>query len=122
MREFLCVLFKARSSIEYFMNNGKMKFQFGSLYSFSGRGIGPLPILLPDNTQHSLQTDTHAPGGIRNRNPSKRSASDSSFRPLGHRVRHRVLLLFLNVGTSVMNVGIFIHGQLSFCVVSVQKR
>jgi hypothetical protein len=36
------------------------------------------------NTQHSQQTNIHAPGRIRNRNPSKRSAADPRLRPLGH--------------------------------------
>ena len=30
----------------------------------------------PDNTQHPRETDIHAPGGIRTRSPSKRSAED----------------------------------------------
>jgi hypothetical protein len=36
------------------------------------------------NTQYSQQTNIHAPGGIRTRNPSKRAAADPRFRPLGH--------------------------------------
>ena len=32
---------------------------------------------LPDNTQHSKQTDIHAPGGIRTHNLSRREAADS---------------------------------------------
>ena len=43
--------------------------------------------VLPDNTQHSKQTDIHASGGIRKRNPSKRAAADLHLRPLGHRDR-----------------------------------
>jgi hypothetical protein len=35
-------------------------------------------------TQHSQQTGTHAPGGIRNPNPSKQSAADPRPRPIGH--------------------------------------
>jgi hypothetical protein len=35
-------------------------------------------------TQHSQQTDTHAPGEIRTHNPSKRAAADLRFRSLGH--------------------------------------
>ena len=35
------------------------------------------------NTQHSQQTNIHAPGGIRTRNPSKRSAGDPRLRSLG---------------------------------------
>ena len=35
-------------------------------------------------TQHSQQTNIHAPGGIRTLNPSRRSTSDPRLRPLGH--------------------------------------
>jgi hypothetical protein len=38
----------------------------------------------PDNTQHSQETDIHAPGGIRTLNPSKRAAADPRVRPRGH--------------------------------------
>ena len=38
----------------------------------------------PDNTQHSQQTDIHAPGQIRTLNPSKRAAADTRVRPRGH--------------------------------------
>ena len=55
----------------------------------SGRGIGPSQRPLPDNTQHLQETDIHAPGGIRTRNPSKRAAADLRLRPLGHRDRRR---------------------------------
>jgi hypothetical protein len=40
------------------------------------------------NTQHSQETDIHAPGGIRSRNPSKRTAADPRLRPRGHWDRH----------------------------------
>jgi hypothetical protein len=36
--------------------------------------MSPTQRPLPDNTQHSQETDIHAPGGIRNYNPSKRAA------------------------------------------------
>ena len=42
---------------------------------------------LPDNTQHSQQTDIHTPGGIRTRNLNRRAASDLRLRPCGHWVR-----------------------------------
>jgi hypothetical protein len=42
----------------------------------------PWPV--PDNTQHSQQTNIHAPGGIRTSNPSRRTAADPRLRPLGH--------------------------------------
>jgi hypothetical protein len=43
---------------------------------------------LPDNTQHSQQTDIHAPGGIPIQNPSKRTAADTRLRTRGHFDRH----------------------------------
>jgi hypothetical protein len=46
--------------------------------------ISPSQRPLPDNTQHLQQTDIHAPGGIRNFNPSRRSAASSRLRPLDH--------------------------------------
>jgi len=39
------------------------------------------------NTQHSQEKEIHAHGGIRTRNPSKRSATDPRLRPRGHRDR-----------------------------------
>jgi hypothetical protein len=47
--------------------------------------ISPTQRLLPHNTQHSQETDIHAPGGIRTQNPSKRAASDPRLRQRGHR-------------------------------------
>ena len=35
----------------------------------------------PDNTQHSKQTNLHAPGGIRNHSISRRAAADLPFKP-----------------------------------------
>jgi hypothetical protein len=40
---------------------------------------------LPENnTQHSQETNIHAPGGIRTLDPSKRAAEDPRLRPRGH--------------------------------------
>ena len=39
---------------------------------------------LPDNTQHSQQTDIHAPGGIRTHNLSRRAVVDLRLRRRGH--------------------------------------
>jgi len=39
--------------------------------------------LLPDNTQHSQETDIHASGAIRTSNSSKRTAADPRLRPRG---------------------------------------
>jgi len=41
----------------------------------SGLVIGSSQRLLPENAQHSQQTDIHTPGRIRTRNPSKRAAT-----------------------------------------------
>ena len=52
----------------------------------SGRVTSPMDRPLPDNTQHSQQTDIHSlpPDGIRTRNPSKRAAEDPRLRSRGH--------------------------------------
>jgi len=42
---------------------------------------------LPGNIQYSQKTDTYATGGIRTRNPSKRTATDPRLRPHGHQDR-----------------------------------
>jgi len=39
---------------------------------------------LPDNTQHSQQTDIHVPGGIRTHSLSRRAVVDLSLRPGSH--------------------------------------
>jgi hypothetical protein len=49
---------------------------------------------LPDNTQHSQETDIHAPGKIRTHNPGKQAAADSHLRPRGHWDRHTILYLY----------------------------
>ena len=43
---------------------------------------------LPGNTQHSQQTDIHAPGGIRTHDLSRWAALDLRLRPRGHWDRH----------------------------------
>ena len=46
--------------------------------------ISPSQRPLPDNTQHSQQTNIHAPGGIRTHDLSKRAAVDLRLRPRGY--------------------------------------
>jgi hypothetical protein len=46
---------------------------------------------LPDNKQHSQETDIHALGGIQTHNPSKRVAVDPRLRPRGQWDQHYVL-------------------------------
>jgi len=42
---------------------------------------------VPDNAQHSQETDLYAPRGIRTRNPSHRAAAKPRLRPHGYRDR-----------------------------------
>jgi hypothetical protein len=53
-------------------------------YDSSGRGIGPAQRPVPDNTQHSQETDVHVPGGVRTYNTSKRPAAERRLRPHGY--------------------------------------
>ena len=46
--------------------------------------ISPSQRPLPDNTQHSQQTNIHALGGIRTHDLSRRAAVDLRLRPSGH--------------------------------------
>ena len=46
--------------------------------------ISPSQRPLPDNTQHSQQTNIHAPGGIRTHDRSRRAAVDLRLRPLDY--------------------------------------
>ena len=57
----------------------------------SRRMVSPSQRPLPDNTQHSQQTDIHVPGGIRTRNPSKRAAVNLRLRPREHQCRQNVI-------------------------------
>jgi hypothetical protein len=51
----------------------------------SVRVTSPTQRPLPDNTQHSQETDIHAPGGIRTHSATKRAAADPRLSPYGHR-------------------------------------
>ena len=55
-----------------------------SRWDSSGRVISPSQRPVPDNTQHSQQTNIHALGGIRTHNLSRRAAADLRLRPRGH--------------------------------------
>ena len=50
----------------------------------SGQVLRSSHRLLRDNTQHSQQTNIHAPGGIRTHDLSRREAADLRLRPRGH--------------------------------------
>jgi len=62
----------------------------------SGRLISPTQGLLPDNIQHSQETNFHTAGGIRTHNSSKRAAAELRLRPHGHKDRLNVYLLNYN--------------------------
>jgi hypothetical protein len=59
-------------------------------HSKSGRTVedewssGLRDLSLTTHNTHKRQTDIHAPGGIRTRNPSKRAVTDPLLRPRGH--------------------------------------
>ena len=57
---------------------------YHSRYGSSGRVISSSQRPLPDDTQHSQQTNIHAPGGIRTHDLSRRAAADLRLRPRGH--------------------------------------
>ena len=52
------------------------------------------------NTQHSQQTNIHAPGGIRTHDLSRRAATDLRLRPRGHWDRHCIHIKCFNHLTS----------------------
>jgi len=53
-------------------------------YDSSWREISPSQRPLPDHTQHSQQTNVHAPGGFWAHNLNRRAAADPRLRPRGH--------------------------------------
>ena len=63
----------------------------------SGRVISSSQRPLPDNTQHSQQTNIHAPGGIRTHDLSRRAAEDLRLRPLGHWNRQCYIYIYIYI-------------------------
>jgi hypothetical protein len=60
------------------------------------------------NTQHSQQTNIHAPGGIQTLNPIRRAAADPRLRPLGHWDRHaNSIYLFFNPSSQIIFVELY---------------
>jgi hypothetical protein len=57
--------------------------------------IGSSQRPLPNNTQHSQQTNIHALGGNRTRNPNKPAAADLRLRPLGHWDRPIIIIIII---------------------------
>lgn len=50
------------------------------------------PLAEPSNSQHSQETETQAPGGIRARHPSKRAVVDPYLKLRGYLNRPRYVL------------------------------
>ena len=65
----------------------------------SGRVISSSQRPLPDNTQHSQQTNIHAPCVIRTHNLSRRTAADLRLRPRGHWNRRKGSTTPVNIST-----------------------
>ena len=66
--------------------------------------VSPSQRPLPDNTQHSQQTNIHVPGGIRTHNLSRRTAGDLRHRPRGHWDRHLWIIYFTMYSTLALRV------------------
>ena len=80
-----------------------------SRWDSSGRVISSSQRPLPDNTQHSQQTDIHAPGGIRTYNPSKRAAVDLRLRPRGHWNPQIIYVLYITDVVDTTDVVILVE-------------
>jgi hypothetical protein len=57
----------------------------------------PVTKLLPDKTQHSLETNIHVPGEIWTRNPSKPATADPRLGRRGHWDRLLLLICYIAV-------------------------
>jgi len=84
-------------------------FTFTLRHTTFGRVSRPTQRPLTDNTQHSKQTDIQAPGGIRTRYLSKRTAADPRFRPRGHWDRQQLIYCILCLNCRLINI----HFQVS---------
>ena len=63
---------------------------------FSGRVTSSSQRPVPDNTQHSQQTNIHAPGGIRTHNLSRQAAANLRLRTRGHWDRPQPIITTYN--------------------------
>jgi hypothetical protein len=57
--------------------------------------ISPTQKTVPKNTQHSRKTDSHAPGEILTRNPSKQAVTDPCLSTRGHWDRRPISISLL---------------------------
>ena len=77
--------------------------------------ISPSQRPLPDYTQNSQQTDTHAPGGIRTHHLSRREAADVRLRPRGHWDRRPSNSVFFNISV-LTYTHTYIHTYIYTCI------
>jgi hypothetical protein len=66
---------------------------------------------LHDNTQQSQETDIHAPGAIRTRNPSNRAAADPRLRLRGHWNRQSIIIVLRNIDWLCTSYNLMIFGK-----------
>ena len=98
-----------------------------SRYDSSGRVISLSQRPLPDNTQHSQQTNIHAPSGIRTHDLSRRAIADLRLRPHGHWDRsdtvrtHRNYIQHLGHLTSI-NLALVIQNPSGSCIQQLTLR
>ena len=71
------------SSLLRLLNHTHTHSHTHSRWDSFGRAISSSRRLLPDNTQHSQQTDIYGRGGIRTRSLSRRVTADVRLRPRG---------------------------------------
>ena len=82
-----------------------------SRYNSSGWVIIPSQRPLTDNTQHSQQTDNHAPGGIRTHSLNWGAAANLRLRPHGHWIGKEILHF----------VNLLIMGKWSECLIDIRS-
>jgi hypothetical protein len=74
----------------------------------SGRVISSSQRPVPDNTQHTQQTNIHAPGGTRTYDRSRRADVDQILKPRGHwdRLMHCLLSVFFSINSLYLRISV----------------
>ena len=80
-----------------------------------GRVISSSQRPLPDNTQHSQQTNIRAPYGIRTHDFSRRAAADLRLRPRGHWDRQRNVSKYTKADKSKIKINMLLELHI-FCI------
>jgi hypothetical protein len=74
-----------------------------------GRMISSIQRPLPDNTQHSQETDVHVPGGIRTHNPSKRTAQTHPLDRAATGIGYIYIYIYICVCVHCIYIYIYIY-------------